>query len=115
MIGKLALLLLPAMNLAGSGDRPIVPITREEITLSLAAASGTQDICDAYPALVAGLNGVIDDYNLATDMADDWILTELANSYDPTGDSRLTNEARDVVLNWLHQCPTPFDPTRGNA
>jgi hypothetical protein len=109
MIGKLALMLLPAMNLT-SGDTPIIPITRDEITLAIVASGTDQEVCDAYPAFVAGINGAVENYDLATDMADDWVLIELEQAYDPSGDSRLTNEARDVVLNWLHQCPTPFQP-----
>jgi hypothetical protein len=110
VIGKLALLLLPAINLSGGEDTPINPITDEEITIVILASDTSQDLCNAYPDFVVGLNGAVEDYDLATELAEDWVLVEYEQAYDPTGLSRLTNEAREVMLDWLHHCPAPFQP-----
>lgn len=110
MIVKAAAVLFLAINLTGDGDTPVVPITADEITLAIAVSDTSQDVCDAYPTFVAGINGAVEDFELATDMADDWVLVELEAVYDPSGQGRLTVEARDVVLNWLHNCPAPFEP-----
>lgn len=110
MIYQAAAVAFLSMNLTGSGDTPIEPITSDVITLTIVTSDESQQICDAYPGIVAGIAGAVDDYDLAMEMVDAWAFVLIEDGYDPTGNSRLTAEARDVVADWLHNCPTPFQP-----
>lgn len=108
MIYQTAAVLFLSMNLAGSDDTPIEPITSDVIALTIATSDRAQTICDSYPDIVAGFASVVDDYDLAQEMVDDWAFVLVENGYDPSGNSRLTSEARDVIADWLHNCPAPF-------
>lgn len=108
MIYQAAFAALLTINLTGSGDTPIVPIPADVITLTIATADESKQICDSYPDIVAGIAGATNDYDLATEMVDAWAVVLIEDGYDPSGNSRLTREAREVVLGWLHACPEPF-------
>jgi hypothetical protein len=109
MIYQAAAALLISMNLAG-GDTPIEPIDSGVVTLVIMTSDRSQEICDQYPDFVAGIDLAVDDYALSQEIVDAWAFSLIEEGYDPSGNSRLTVEARAVVTGWLHNCPTPFQP-----
>ena len=104
MIYHTAAALLLAVNLTGSGDTPIEPITSDVVTLTIATSDDSQQICDVYPSIVAGIDSVVDDYDLAQEIVDAWATFLFEDGYSAIGDARMTVEAQDVFLDWLHSC-----------
>jgi hypothetical protein len=93
--------LLGAVN---TPDPPIVPIEPEllEIGFALPEADG---LCANYGgsvALIPALGLEMDLQLIFLDMIDAYFVVTLEESFG--GNSRLTDEAREVFVDWLHSC-----------